>query len=90
MKKTLESPDTEKMAEEMGGIAIPVVPIREEINLELDEEENQDETVMKMNDIEEPGMLQPEESQISVDETGAIVRPVVALRDDVDDFDHSL
>ena len=75
------------MAEEMGGIAIPVVPIREEINIELEEEPNQDESVMEMNDIEEPGIIQPDESQISVDESGASVRAVVALRDNDEDFE---
>ena len=68
------------MAEEMGGIAIPVVPIREDINLEIDEEVNDSEYVSDMNGIEEQEILHPEENQVSVDESGACVRPVIALR----------
>ena len=69
------------MAEEMGGIAIPVIPIREDINLEIDEEVNDSEDVSDMNGIEEQEILHLEENQISVDESGASVRPAVALRD---------
>ena len=69
------------MADEMGGIAIPVIPIREDINLEIDEGANDSEEVLDMNGIEEQEILQPEENQISVDESGASVRPAVALRD---------
>ena len=65
----------------MGGIAIPVVPIREDINLEIDEESNHHENANEMNDIEEPGILQPEENQVTVDDSGASVRPAIALRD---------
>ena len=83
-QKALENPDTERVAEEMGGIAIPVIPIREDINLEIDDEQNHYDDVDEMNDMEEPGMLQPEENQITVDESGASVRPVVALREDDD------
>ena len=35
----------------MGGIAIPVVPIREDINLEIDEESNHHENANEMNNI---------------------------------------
>ena len=69
------------MADEMGGIAIPVIPIREDINLEIDEGANDSEEVLDTNGIEEQEILQPEENQISVDESGASVRPAVALRD---------
>ena len=65
----------------MGGIAIPVVPIREDINLEIDEESNHHENANEMNDIEEPGILQPEENQVTVEDSGASVRPAIALRD---------
>ena len=84
LQKALENPDTEKVAEEMGGIAIPVVPIREDINLEIDEESNHQESINEMNDIEEPGILQPEENKVTVDDSGASVRPVIALRDNDD------
>ena len=73
----------------MGGIAIPVVPIREDINLEIDEESNYQENDNELNDNDEPGILQPEENQVTVDDSGASVRPVIALRDD-DELDDIL
>ena len=68
----------------MGAIAIPVLPIREEINLELKEDQREDNDLfLKSNssmEEEEPEIVNHVESQHSVDESGACVRPVIALR----------
>ena len=76
--------DTGREVEEMGAIAIPVLPIREEINLELKEDQREDNDLfLKSNssmEDEEPEMVNHVENQHSVDESGACVRPVIALR----------
>ena len=67
----------------MGAIAIAVLPIREEINLEIDEE-GPTEQDMDMNNEDEEAQRShpPDDSQIMVDESGAMARPVIALRDE--------
>ena len=65
----------------MGAIAIPVLAVREEIILEIDDEQpTLEENGFKDHDREEPEKLHPEENQITVEESGATVRPVIALR----------
>lgn len=68
----------------MGAIAIPVRPIREEINLELKEDQREGKDLfLKSNssmEEEEPEIVNHVEGQHSVDESGACVRPVIALR----------
>ena len=68
----------------MGAIAIPVRPIREEINLELKEDQREgNDLFLKSNssmEEEEQEIVSHVESQHSVDASGACVRPVIALR----------
>ena len=76
--------DTGREVEEMGAIAIPVLAVREEINLELKEDQRENNDLfLKSNssmEDEEPEMVTHVENQHSVDESGACVRPVIALR----------
>ena len=66
----------------MGAIAIAVLPIREEINLEIDDEGPIEQDTQTNIEDEEQERLPPDDNQIIVDESGAIARPAVALWDD--------
>ena len=70
----------------MGGIPIAVLPIREEINLETDDDRMMKEDMytkpIEILDDEEPERLRLDENQITVDESGGSVRAVIALRND--------
>jgi len=66
----------------MGAIAIAVLPIREEINLEIDDEGPIEQDTQMNNEDEEPERFHPDDNQISVDESGAMAKPAIALWDD--------
>ena len=68
----------------MGSMAMPAVAIREEIHLEMDDAQFSEENVFTdtlptVGEVETQ-RVQLHENNISVNESGAIVRPVIALR----------
>ena len=69
----------------MGSIAMPAVPIREEIHLEIDDAKLSEEDILTNTfptvGDEEAEKVHVDENQMTVEESGAIVRPAIALRD---------
>ena len=67
---------------------MPVVPIREEIHVEINDDQLSEEIIFPHTSVnaddEEIERVQLDDNEVTVDESGAIVRPVIALWDDMD------